>query len=76
MHENEIIAIHYILDMICADDYLKFYVEQRLKRMNSRYWDTHDLLRTVIKIRSQISEIDRLEVDIPIMQNLKIRVEK
>jgi hypothetical protein len=76
MHENEVIAIYYILDLICADEYLKFYVENRLKRMDSRYWDIKDLLETFIKIRNQIKEFNEPEIKLAITPNLTITIEK
>lgn len=76
MHEKEIIAIHDILDMICGNKYLKYGIERYLQEKDLRYWSIDDLLSTMTKIRADIKEIDRPEVNIPIMQDLRIHVEK
>ena len=76
MHEREIKAIWYILDLICGDEYLKEYFQKRLLKRNVQEWKVIDLLFAFRKIVNQIDEIDRPEVDIPIMQDLKVRIIK
>jgi len=76
MHEKELEAIHYILDFICGNKYLKYGIECYLQEHDIRFWDIRGLFDTIIKIRADLKEIDRPEVDIPILQDLRIRVEK
>jgi hypothetical protein len=76
MHEKELEAIHYILDFICGNKYLKYGIERYLGEHNIRFWDIKGLLDRIIKIRVNVQEIDKLEVDIPIIQDLRIRITK
>lgn len=76
MHEGEIKAIWHILDLICGDEYLKEYFQKRLLKRNVQEWDVIELLLAFRKIVNQIDEINRPEVDIPIIQDLKVRIMK
>jgi len=76
MHEKELEAIHYILDFLCGNKYLRYGIERYLKDHDLRFWDIDDLLGTIMKVRADITEVDRPEIDIPIVQDLKIRIEK
>lgn len=76
MHEKEIKAIWHILDLICGDEYLKEYFQKRLLKRNVEMWNVIGLLFTFRRIINQIDEIVNPEVDLPIIRDLKIRIEK
>ena len=76
MHEKELEAIYYILDFICGNKYLKYGIERYLQEHDVRFWDIDDLSGVIRKVRANVTSVDRPEIDIPIVQDLKIRIEK
>ena len=76
MHEKELEAIYYVLKFICSSKYLKYGIERYLVENDLRYWDIDGLFNTITKIQADVTSVDRPEIDIPIVQDLKIRIEK
>ena len=76
MHEEELRSIHLILDFMCANKYLKYGLERYLQEHDLRFWDIEGLLKTIMKIRASVDEIDRPEVDLAIIQDLRVRINK
>ena len=74
MQENSIKAVWHILDLICGDEYLKDYFQKRLLKRNPKEWNVIDLLLAFRKIVNQIDEFDGQEIDVAIIQ--EIRIEK